>query len=415
MISEDCLAVLQPAAFESSVENYTIHTYKPFNSSNLSWNDEIRIPVQNKNLVCLPHLSYLYIAGKVENGGNFNFDFNGLAHLFTSISYELNGFTIDHTSNIGITSTMKAYLSLSALEANYLESTGFTHTDTYGVYFDPTRNEIHVYIPLKYLLGLFEDYTKVFVNCTHELVLTRAKDDSNVFYTTHADANNIPQLIISEISWKLPQLTLSDSARIHFLNIIKQNKELFLPFRTWDFYEFPSAPQSTSISWSIKTVNSLLKPRYVIVTFQTKRKNNLKAQISHYDNVGIESFQLFLNETRYPYELPQIDFSKNRYSLLYENFCNFYSNYYKQPFQAPQFNMSTFVSTIPMIVIDCSHQRDTFNITTPNSGIASGPLNIRLDLRFKENLPEGTNINCMILYDRMFSYRAMDGIVKQIL
>src|SRR6266576_1284876 len=407
MLNNECLNVLKPASSDHSIENYTLHTYKPFNSSNLSWNDEFHIPVQNKNLVCIPHLSYLYISGKVSDAKDYKFDYNGLAHLFTSLSYELNGFVIDHVTNLGATSTLKAYLSSSIVESNYYESVGFTHENTYGICYDSNSGNIQIYLPVKYLLGFFEDYNKAILNSTHELVLICAKDDSNVFYTSKADTTNVPKLTLTEVSWKLPQLDLSDAARIHFLNIIKQNKEIFLPFRTWDMYEFPSVPSSTSTSWNIKTTNTLLTPRYVIVTFQTERKNQYKLRISQYDNVSLESFQFFLNDRRYPYELPEIDFAKKQYSLLYENFCNFYSNYYEQPFQTPLYNLTTFSNTIPMIVIDCSRQRDNFNVYSPNIAHNAGPLNIRLDLSFKENVPENTNINCLIIYDRLFSYCAM--------
>ena len=415
MLSEESLEILESVDTDQTIENFSLHTYKPFNSSNLSWNDEICIPVQNKNLVCLPHLSYLYISGKVVDGNDYTFDYNGLAHLFTSLSYELNGYVIDHVTNVGATSTLKAYLSSSTIEASYYESIGLKHGDAYNIWYDGTNKEIRIYLPLKYLLGFFEDYNKIIINSTHELVLIRAKDDSNVFYPTKVDLTNIPKIQLTEVSWKLPQLELSDATCIHFLNIIKQNKEIFLPFRTWDMYEFPSIPSSTSLSWNIKTTNTLLKPRYIIITFQTGRKNNYKAMISQYDTVSLESFQLFLNERRYPYELPEIDFEKKQYSLLYENFSNFYSNYYKQPLQTPYFNLTEFATMIPMIVIDCSRQRDNFNIYAPNAVHSGGPLNIRLDLSFRKNVPKDTNINCLIIYDKLFSYKAMDGIVRQIL
>src|SRR6266576_4592602 len=240
MLSEESLEILESVDTDQTIENFSLHTYKPFNSSNLSWNDEICIPVQNKNLVCLPHLSYLYISGKVVDGNDYTFDYNGLAHLFTSLSYELNGYVIDHVTNVGATSTLKAYLSSSTIEASYYKSIGLKHCDAYNVWYNGTNKEIRIYLPLKYLLGFFEDYNKIIINSTHELVLIRSKDDSNVFYPTKADLTNVPKLILNEVSWKMPQLELSDATRIHFLNIIKQNKEIFLPFRTWDMYEFPS-------------------------------------------------------------------------------------------------------------------------------------------------------------------------------
>ena len=52
-------------------------------------------------------------------------------------------------------------------------------TDANG-YFD-------INIPLKMLLGFFEDYNKIVVNAKHELILRRANTDNNAIIQTQAE------------------------------------------------------------------------------------------------------------------------------------------------------------------------------------------------------------------------------------
>ena len=73
---------------------------------------------------------------------------------------------------------MKGYASLTSSKAHSLENAGWydahetgRQTDANG-YFD-------VNIPLKMLLGFFEDYNKIVVNAKHELILRRANTDNN--------------------------------------------------------------------------------------------------------------------------------------------------------------------------------------------------------------------------------------------
>ena len=44
----------------------------------------------------------------------------------------------------------------------------------------------NVTIPLSMILGFAEDYRKIIVNCKHELVLTRSKNDRNAIVQTEA-------------------------------------------------------------------------------------------------------------------------------------------------------------------------------------------------------------------------------------
>lgn len=420
MLSVNNLNILQKVNTDSSIEAFNLHTYKSFNASNFGYNDEMRITVQSKDVLSIPHLSYLFIAGKVENKGP-DFDYNGIAHLFYSLSYELNGVQLDKTNNVGAVSTLKSYLSITRDQELYFQSLGFSHEGTpYEECYDADSGIIQILLPLRYLSGFFEDYTQLILNSVQELVLVRSKDDSNMFLVSPpavvpvAGAENVavlnPRFQVTEISWKLPQIKVSDAVRVQLLNIIKQNRALSIPFRSWDFHEYPALPETTSHSWTIKSTNSLLRPRFIIVYFQTNRKHNFMSSCSGYDNINLEYFQLFLNEIAYPYEIPTINFQKKQHIILYHMFCSFYNAYYNTNSNCPIFNLKNFVTKIPMICIDCSRQRDS-NLSKSNSG----PINIRFDFRCSENVPKRTTANCLIIYDKWYTYYPFDGNVEQAL
>lgn len=109
-------------------------------------------------------MSYLYHEGTVPY--NYTFDTNGTPHLFSEISYEMNGVVIDSTIKPGIVST--AHSSKTILKG--LEKQVST------------------------LLRFAEDYRKVIVNTRQELILIRSNS---------AD----PKVIIDRIFWKVLHIT----------------------------------------------------------------------------------------------------------------------------------------------------------------------------------------------------------------
>jgi len=89
------------------------HSYLPYLRSNDN-NDKIRIAIQNKDFYVLPSESFLHIQGRITKVDDkiettialLN---NCMAYLFSEIRYELNGFEIDRTRHLGVTSDLKNY------------------------------------------------------------------------------------------------------------------------------------------------------------------------------------------------------------------------------------------------------------------------------------------------------------------
>ncbi|XP_012062899.1 PREDICTED: LOW QUALITY PROTEIN: uncharacterized protein LOC105626202 [Atta cephalotes] len=93
------------------------HTYSPFANTTFGYSDEIRI--QQQDLYTLPYESFLYVEGKLTKNkavqsAHVTLGNNCIAFIFDEIRYELNGVEIDRNRNVGITSTLKNYVTVSS-------------------------------------------------------------------------------------------------------------------------------------------------------------------------------------------------------------------------------------------------------------------------------------------------------------
>lgn len=136
----------------------------------------------------MPHESYLYVEINAERKGNQipgevlpKYIDNFGAYIFDELRYELNGFEIDHCKNVGVTSTLKGYATLSNNQ-----KTDSTHT-SWGMSSEKTVGNVSFCLLLKYVFGFCEDYRKIIMNAKHELILVRSRNDYNSFYDAPLD------------------------------------------------------------------------------------------------------------------------------------------------------------------------------------------------------------------------------------
>ncbi|EFN77912.1 hypothetical protein EAI_15782, partial [Harpegnathos saltator] len=146
-------------------------------NTTFGYSDEIRI--QQQDLYILPCESYLYVEGKVTkqvavDGATVTLGYNCIAFIFDEIRYELNGVEIDHNRNVGITSTLKNYVSISSDENAVMKNAAWDTTDTIS-----PDGYFNFCVPLSVLLGFCEDYKRIVINARHELILLRSRSDNN--------------------------------------------------------------------------------------------------------------------------------------------------------------------------------------------------------------------------------------------
>src|SRR5436190_22358616 len=124
----DILNIGGEPIFDERIIKIETHTYNPYANTTFGHSDEIRIPIQHQDLYTLPCKSFLYIEGKIIGTKKKDNDVsqavlqnNCVAFMFDEIRYELDGVEIDRNRNVGITSTLKNYVSLKIGRASCRE------------------------------------------------------------------------------------------------------------------------------------------------------------------------------------------------------------------------------------------------------------------------------------------------------
>ncbi|XP_031355194.1 uncharacterized protein LOC116179539 [Photinus pyralis] len=411
----DSLNVFQSVHFDETIVKSDIHTHLPYGgSSDYGLSSEIRILIQNQELISATYDSFLYLEGKIEwrqpegEGAiakTCNLTNNFAPFLFEEIRYELGGQKVDVCRNPGITSSLKGYVSYTSTESKGLKHLGWSPTDeSLQVDFNKSNKEKHfaVCIPLKHIFGCMEDYRQVIVNMRQELVLIRARSDANCYIGTADDAT----ITLTKIQWKVPHVTVSDSAKISLYERINKDAIITMPFRQWELYELPALKQAQLDIWPIKTSTQLEKPRWIIVAFQRSgKKFSHEARAANFDNINIRNLKLHLNSESYPYEAMHLDFNANKYIIAYQNYLNFRRDYYsKDEHQDALFDYLYFKSC-PIFVLDCSKQNESLKHST---------VDVKLEMESMEAFEAGTVAYCLILHDALIQYNPLTGEVKKL-
>ena len=274
------------STFDDRITKIEVHGYNPYANTTFDNNDEIRIPIQQQDLYTLPCESYLYIEGRVslmapptitanaKATARVFLDNNCVAFMFDEIRYELNGVEIDRSRNPGITTTMKHYASLSVERSKALMNAGWDHTMAHDKdIFNSTA--FNFCVPMNTLLGFCEDYRRIVINARHELILIRARVDTNAMYAATLNPAILPKLTINKIQWRMPHVALEDANKLSMLRLMQSDRPIEMSFRSWELFEYPLLQTTTKHTWTVKASSQIEKPRYVLFGLQTDRKNNL--------------------------------------------------------------------------------------------------------------------------------------------
>ena len=241
---------------------------------------------------------------------------------------------------------------------------------------------------------------KILVNSRLELILTRCHSDINALNTKSTGSAISGTVILNKIVWKVPHITVDDEER---LKLIEKEKSLFIPFRSFETFEYPELGTTKNVVWNLKTASKLEKPRFSIIGLQKGRKNTLTKDCSIFDHCNLTNVKVFLNSIAYPYNNLNLDFTKNNFTLLYNMYTSFQESYYEKSIRNPILS-PTFLSNAPIIVIDTSKQND--------SATASA-VDVQLEIEASESLT-GVTAYCLLIHDRIVEYVPFNREVRKL-
>ncbi|XP_025261898.1 uncharacterized protein LOC112637118 [Camponotus floridanus] len=405
----DILSIGGEPVFDDRIVKIESHTYNPYANTTFGYSDEIRIPIQQQDLYTLPCENFLYVEGRLHAKNNPPPASSGesgkpvsaskepsvpstpawlvnncVAFMFEEIRYELDGVEIDRNRNVGITSTIKNYVSLTAERGKILKNAGWDlATGPSGV---ASTGDFNFCVPLDTLLDFCEDYRRVVINVRHELIL--------------------PRVELAKIQWRVPHVVLNDVNKLSLLRTLDSDRYLSAPFRLWNLYEFPLLQSTTKHSWAVKAATQLEKSHYVIFALQTGRKNVLSQDASRFDACNLTNVKLYLNSDFYPYDDMNLNFDKNKIAVLYDAYARFQRTYYGSASDETLLTMNKFLYCGPLAVIDCFRQ---------NEAIKSATVDVRLEFDCKDNVPSNITAYCLIIHDRIVEYNPLTNVVRKIL
>lgn len=228
----------------------------------------------------------------------------------------------------------------------------------------------------------------------------RSHNDHNAIISTAAEDYKIN---ISKIEWLLPYVKVADEHKIPLYKAITLDKSIAMGFRSWELFTYPTLPETSRNIWRVKTTNSIERPRYVILGFQTGRNNKQLTNAAIFDHCNIRNVTLFLISQAYPYCPMNLDMARNNFAVFYEMYATF-QNAYDSKEPEPLNSREDFIKFTPLVCIDASHQNDV---------LKSGAVDVRLDFESAQDFPAETSLFCVIIHDCIVRYNPLSGTVSR--
>ena len=445
--THDSLNLLETPLVDNSIESFQYQDYAPQSQDNLDQSGgAIRIDINASDTYLQISESSLVIKGQLvrDNNNAYVADAevalvnNAMMYLFSKIKYTISGKTMEEISDPGQITSMLAYLTLPddynsnaglmscwskdttnhANSSKYTQSPivpntgvaagvltpaenpeynqGFAARKSLLMSADP-RGSFTFVIPFSHMFG-FSDYNKVIWNVKHSLTLSRPETDNQAIHRANAVHNG--KIKISNITWRVPHISVSPILHSELLSVIESKQSIPLNF-TARSSESTAVPQTRDFSWRLSVISGIEKPRWIIVGFQTNRNAEQEQNPAVFDHLSLTKAYVKLNSERYPLSDILTDFAKNDYSIQYERF----DNYKKKKFGfnslvgGTQVNYPAYKSLFPLFVFDVSNQ---------NEKLTSGVIDMNLKFYFNNNVPANTMAYACIESDRMYKLQS-DG------
>ncbi|XP_071056441.1 uncharacterized protein [Onthophagus taurus] len=322
------LNIYRDPIVDNSIAREEVHSYHPSTNS-FQNNDMFTIELNQEDVLFYFFESYIRIEGNyVKNlkdvADSVSLTHNLPAFLFEYIAFEHNGVEIERVREPGLTSLIRTLLHHNDVECKSLEIAGLKWPPEGALPTVDGVNDNFVFqIPLVHIFGLFRDYNQV-MRGRFKFRFVRSRTDSNCSksISTKADPST-GEFTLKTVSLLAKHVYPSPSIKIRLLDGLNKNSNIAVPFRKWTFYELPSMRRGNKEIWPVTSTTNRGRPQYVIVAFQTNRKDQPNSDCTLFDHLNIIDLKVYLNSYSYPFESMNLDFTKENYVELYKMYTEF--------------------------------------------------------------------------------------------
>lgn len=396
--------IFRKPTFDESIRKAEYRTYVPFIKS-FNCSDIVEFSINQVDSFFAMSETLLGIKGSLEihGAGEVKLANNVGAFLFDACTYSESAREMETVRDPGIVSAVRAMTCYSQEDSNHMVMAGWNYPK------DPILNasdkSFSLQIPLKHIFNIFNDYP--LITCGRQTIrLVRARNDNDcVIINEKSGSSTTVKINITNIELKVKHIFPNDDIKLELMKSIQKDQPIVIPFRKWELHELPAITKGAKREvWAIKASTSVERPRYVIVFFQTDKRDKSTADPTLFDNADVQSIRLSLNGEYWPNERMQLDFGKTDYNEAYFNYTEFFPSYMNSTQKRPLLDISSFKKRA-LFVIDCSKQEESMKAST---------VDVKLDIEANIGFPENTKVYCIIIHDCVMEYFPLTEIVKSL-
>ncbi|XP_065675695.1 uncharacterized protein LOC136091907 [Hydra vulgaris] len=155
------------------------------------------------------------------------------------------------------------------------------------------------------------------------------------------------------------ELLRQDDERINLYKTIELKVTLPVTFRARQC-DIISVPQSTAFSWRLSLKTSPVKPRYIIVGFQTNKDRDQILNPSIFNHNDLKNMYIMLNQERYPAVDYILSFPNHQFLRAYRDVFVFRKKFYgiNELITQSSITPSDYKDLYPLMVFDVSKQSE---------------------------------------------------------
>jgi len=257
----------------SIITNYKYFDYRPPNTANLNDNNgDFAITIHNEDLITHPYDSLLELRGKImgtlpeapargdaDAGPPIDitaFDFtkfklaaNPWLYMFDRFDYYIGENKIDTVRKPGTTCLMKGLASFSD-DKLYCDA-GWNYSSKDGENTLKSDGWFVVTIPMRIIMGFFEDHKSYIYNMVQKLVFYKtATALNNMFELSNDYVDGTFTIDLKDVIWKMPHVKLDLENTTKIRSEISAGNKFELFWRKW-VYNNISHPSGTDFTWDI--------------------------------------------------------------------------------------------------------------------------------------------------------------------
>ena len=421
-MADSILDFQEKYTISDTIKSYEYNEYQPTSGSNLNIPGNITIHIENQDEFYHPRRSYLLVEGNLLKAGEAGvYDANsaaalannGVMHLFSNAKYELAGQEIESVNNPGIAGVLMGISKFPYDYANgagmiqcwspqtsdaVLGERGFARRQEYIINKPDPRGSFSFAVEFEDIFGFCEDYDKVVYGMRHKLILVRKNDDDAIYRVALPGAGKV---VLSKVAWVMPRVHPSDVKKFSLYKTIESKVVLDAAFRMRQCSSAEIPPHTRTFDWRLGVRTAPEKPRHLLIAFQRDRSGDQLKNPSQFDHLSATEVSVILNDTKYPARDVIADFPKHQYVEYYKMFTEFGREYYGlDPLTVSNFvDIVTYKEEFPIFYIDVSKQSER---------ISQSVVDIKVRLRFAENVGEHVVAYALIISDRKLKFQS-DG------